>query len=513
MSYDINRFNGTLLVTVDDQTVNSTATDLKFVGRNYAGWGEIANENFLILLENFANSTQPPRAIAGQIWFDSANKKLKFFDGVKFKAASGAESSVTAPAGLASGEFWYDTVNEQVKVWTGTQFVLVGPEKVPVYGQTAAAPASVKDIAGSSQNIVKIQSSGQTIAIYSSTSFTINGIINPIEGFNAIKPGINFINSDPVTGITSSEHRFWGTSANADRLNGFSASDFIRSANPQFSAQVNYKDVGFTVGDQRDFKISVENGVDPIIENTLGKPFIFRISQLGAASRDTFTSTLAGIYPGETSFYELGNAGAKWKSVTADTMTANTFYGNVVGTVTSPNTNTPLTFNNVVMTGNYNQVSTTASFNVNLSGGPNVITMTSGGRGAINNFNIGEITRGSGAFTSLTANAPVTVTANDNSSSPTAGALIVSGGVGISGNLNVGGNAAFLGTGVLVIPVGTDIQRPATPAIGSIRFSTSQGDWEGWDGSQWRGLSISANEDWGQVTGQTSAYVDLGGLR
>ena len=80
MSYDINRFNGTLLVTVDDQTVNSTATDLKFVGRNYAGWGEIANENFLILLENFANSTQPPRAIAGQIWFDSTNKILKFFN-------------------------------------------------------------------------------------------------------------------------------------------------------------------------------------------------------------------------------------------------------------------------------------------------------------------------------------------------------------------------------------------------------------------------------------------------
>jgi hypothetical protein len=76
MAYQIDRFNGTFLVSVDDQTLNSTATDLRFVGRNYSGYGEIENENFLHLLENFANTSAPPKAITGQIWYDSSNKKI-----------------------------------------------------------------------------------------------------------------------------------------------------------------------------------------------------------------------------------------------------------------------------------------------------------------------------------------------------------------------------------------------------------------------------------------------------
>ena len=54
MAYQIDKFNGTFLVSIDDQTINTTATDLRLVGRNYAGYGEIQNENFVHLMENFA---------------------------------------------------------------------------------------------------------------------------------------------------------------------------------------------------------------------------------------------------------------------------------------------------------------------------------------------------------------------------------------------------------------------------------------------------------------------------
>ena len=77
MAYQIDRYNNTLLTTVEDGTVDQT-TDLKFIGKNYAGYGEIQNENFLFLLENFAGANQPPRAITGQIWFETGNSKLKF---------------------------------------------------------------------------------------------------------------------------------------------------------------------------------------------------------------------------------------------------------------------------------------------------------------------------------------------------------------------------------------------------------------------------------------------------
>ena len=48
MAYTINKFDGTLLSTVDDGTIDQT-TSLRFVGKNYAGYGEIQNENFLHL--------------------------------------------------------------------------------------------------------------------------------------------------------------------------------------------------------------------------------------------------------------------------------------------------------------------------------------------------------------------------------------------------------------------------------------------------------------------------------
>jgi hypothetical protein len=51
MAYTIDRYNGTTLTVVEDGTVDQT-TDIKLVGKNYAGYGEIQNENFLHLLEN-----------------------------------------------------------------------------------------------------------------------------------------------------------------------------------------------------------------------------------------------------------------------------------------------------------------------------------------------------------------------------------------------------------------------------------------------------------------------------
>ena len=84
MPYQIDRYAGTTLTTVQDGTVDQT-TNLKLVGKNYAGYGEIQNENFVHLLENFAGANQPSRPLSGQLWYDSAANKLKFYDGVKFR--------------------------------------------------------------------------------------------------------------------------------------------------------------------------------------------------------------------------------------------------------------------------------------------------------------------------------------------------------------------------------------------------------------------------------------------
>jgi hypothetical protein len=144
MAYQVDKFNGTFLTSVEDGTIDST-TDLRFVGKNYAGYGEVQNENFLHLLENFANTTQPPKSVLGQIWYDSANKRLKFYNGSQFKVAGGAEVSITAPSGLAVGEFWWDSTAKQLYTYDGTQFILVGPEASPDLGTSSVVAQVVKD--------------------------------------------------------------------------------------------------------------------------------------------------------------------------------------------------------------------------------------------------------------------------------------------------------------------------------------------------------------------------------
>ena len=58
MAYTVNKTNSSAspnLYTVQDGVLN-TQTDLNFVGKGYAGYGETIAENFLHLLENFALS-------------------------------------------------------------------------------------------------------------------------------------------------------------------------------------------------------------------------------------------------------------------------------------------------------------------------------------------------------------------------------------------------------------------------------------------------------------------------
>ena len=119
MSYTINLTNGTIFATIADGTIN-TASSMVLVGKNYAGYGEFLDENFIHLLENGSNTTAPGAPLTGQIWWDSANNLMKVYNGSTFKTISSATAQSTAPTNNVTGDLWYDTVNAQLKVWTGT---------------------------------------------------------------------------------------------------------------------------------------------------------------------------------------------------------------------------------------------------------------------------------------------------------------------------------------------------------------------------------------------------------
>jgi hypothetical protein len=331
MAYQVDKFNGQFLVAVDDGTIDTT-TDLRFVGKNYAGYGEVQNENFLHLLENFSNTTPPPKAILGQIWFDSANKKLKFYDGARFKIANGAEASSSAPSGLAEGEFWWDRSAEQLYAWTGSEYVLVGPENPPEIGASGVVSQVVKDTIGVNHSISKVTAGGETVLIISKDEFTLDSAINPITGFTLIKKGTTLVNTSALSGVTTSDHVYWGTASNALKLGNFSASDFIRSGSASFASGAAFSDVGFTIGDQNDIKFHVINGDEPIIENQLGNAVTIKIRSAGPSS-DVAVFQSSGIRPGITNYFNLGTTTQRWSNVWATTLIGN-LTGNVTGNVT-----------------------------------------------------------------------------------------------------------------------------------------------------------------------------------
>ena len=80
MTYKIYKTDGSKLTEVIDSAVDTSATDLALIGKNVTGYGEYLNENFIKLLENFASTTEPANPIAGQVWFDTSESRLKVYD-------------------------------------------------------------------------------------------------------------------------------------------------------------------------------------------------------------------------------------------------------------------------------------------------------------------------------------------------------------------------------------------------------------------------------------------------
>ena len=80
MVYNITNYNGTPLVSVPDGTIDTTTTSISLIGQNSVNSGLPLNENFVSLLQHFANTSPPPVPVVGQIWFDTSTSMLKIWD-------------------------------------------------------------------------------------------------------------------------------------------------------------------------------------------------------------------------------------------------------------------------------------------------------------------------------------------------------------------------------------------------------------------------------------------------
>jgi len=193
MAYTINLTNGTNLIPggLSDGSIDTNHTSLKLIGKDYAGYGQFLNENFVYLLENFANGSGPANPLKGQLWWDTANNILRVWSGSSWKISTGATSSPASqpPSDLSAlgGDLWYDSTNAQLKVYTGSNWVTVGPQATAATGNTGAIPAIMTDTTAGNHVVIQLVINGTVYAVISKDTFISN-----LAGFSTITAGINF---------------------------------------------------------------------------------------------------------------------------------------------------------------------------------------------------------------------------------------------------------------------------------------------------------------------------------
>jgi hypothetical protein len=313
MAYTINLTDGTIFAVVADGTINTDSSQT-LVGKNYAGYGEFLDENFIRLLENAANTSAPGAPLTGQLWYDKTNNVIKVYNGTLFKSISGAISSASQPTSNVAGDLWFDSTNGQLKVYDGSSFITVGPASTSGQGTSGAIVATVTDTLAADHVIVQMYVNNIIVSIFSKdATFTPAAAIS---GFATIGPGLNM-------STTVSNAVFNGTATNADTLDSLNSTSFMRSdaATSNDTSISVLSDTGLYVGGDSDGHISV-NGSDVRIDNdTQDGDLIFRVNDGGVVTTAMTIDGATSVVNVNTSATVTGNVTAANMSVTTGSVT------------------------------------------------------------------------------------------------------------------------------------------------------------------------------------------------
>ena len=199
MAYKINKTDGTLLVDLLDGSIDTSVSDITLIGRNYKGFGELINENFVKMLENFASSSAPANPLRGQLWYDTAENRLKVYNGTAF-ATNGIIVASTQP-NLATGDIWLNSLTNQMSFFDGTDLVLVGPTHTAAQGVSGFVAQSILNTQNQTKTVLKFFVQNTLIGVWSSAQFTpiasqvISELITGSNPLGIIYPGFNLVNN------------------------------------------------------------------------------------------------------------------------------------------------------------------------------------------------------------------------------------------------------------------------------------------------------------------------------
>lgn len=293
MAYQINKTDGTIVATVADGQIDNLSTDITLIGKNYSGFGEALNENFIKLLENFSNTTAPTNPVKGQIWFDSSETKLKIYNGTDFVPVSSATISSTQPTTLAIGDLWFDDVGEQLYFFDGNNAILLAPAYSSTQSISGIKVESILDTLNQTRVITSLYNNGILLGIFAKDTFTPKVEIIGYSG--SIQPGFN--------AGTLANFKIRATAINSDSLGGAPATTYVRTdtsnaINGQLSITT---DLGIVIGSAGQANLYVTSGDIYLTNASTDKNLILNvrkgINQEDAIVIDAIDRTV-GLYLG-----------------------------------------------------------------------------------------------------------------------------------------------------------------------------------------------------------------------
>lgn len=437
MAYIINNTRGQIIAVVQDGTINTTATSLTLIGKNFTPYGEINAENTVYGLENFANSVPPINPIEGQLWYNTTQEQMYAFSGEEWKPVSGTTVSSTeptldprvgdfwfnpatnnlqiytttstgaawipvntvalaasAPTGQVPGQLYLNSVSRQLFVFAGGTWNLIGPEAVPNFATTRWVSDTILDSAQVSRPVIRGIVNGVTVAIVSSQTFTIFPSVRP-PGFTALNAGITLSTDVLLTGRASSADRlFTPRTINNVPFDG-TANIVISNAGALTAGS------GLT-GQQYTGAVPVTWSVDATASAVAGQ-IVLRDSNRNFAA-GTITANLVGNVQGlatnVTGVVSAVNGGTGFSSYdTGDILIGNQGTlnkGRVTGigliTVTSTGDEILISYSGGSGTGNVSSVGITAGEGIAVSGSP----ITSSGSITVSNTGVTRLNSGTG---------------------------------------------------------------------------------------------------------------------
>jgi hypothetical protein len=455
MAYTITLTDGTVFATIADGTIN-TNSSMTLVGKNYAGYGDFLNENYIHLLENGSNPTAPSAPLTGQLWWDKTNSLLKVYNGSIFKTISAATSSATAPASNVTGDLWYDTTNAQLKVWTGAAFIVVGPAFSSSQGTSGAIPETITDSVGATKYITSIYVNNNRVAIvYDGASFVPQSSL--LSTFPNIFPGITL--------TTTNSAIFAGTANNASNLNSLTSSQFMRSdTNTSTTGTLNVlNNSGLTVGATNAISMTQSTN-DGLVRSSISGANLVIQSNVGGTIYNVARALGTGVFA-------VSNAATVGTTLT---VTGNASGGNI-------NTAGIVSATGNINGGNINSVALVSGATLSASGAVSANTVSASNTitAGTTISAAGNITAGSGAFflgngSQLTGlSAAISVTKIENGTS-----VVQIGASGGNANVSIGGISnvvVFTGTtaffaGNISVP---GIEKTGPNAVGNIGSSSN----------------------------------------